>query len=296
MMSQYAYCNSADKQLKSSYNSLTVMNFMPAVPYIGITGAVTIHEVDLILNAFANRAYTLHSPHIPMLGFLVSYKTLQGQETANRRYPSFSAIPSLVQAASPRCLPMIHYNSREMETLDQQIKTIFTHREAERSEPIYAHCRAIQLNVVWPDANQVHRSKEEFPNLRVALQLSHNAMEGKNRNEIIALVKQYGPSIDYVLIDPSGGRGLEFDLDSSLELYQELRLRAPHVTIGFAGGFTGDTIRGRIVEILTRTGESTFCIDAEGGLRDKLSEEYGDDLLDMGKVQKYVRAAAAVFP
>jgi phosphoribosylanthranilate isomerase len=261
---------------------------MGAKPYVGITGPVTTQEVELILNEFNIAGYTMGSAHVPMLGYLVSFKTLNGQPTLNRRYPSIIALQGLIQRAAGKVLTMVHYNSREISTLTDQVCRIF--------DGVYQEglCRAVQLNIVWPDATQVKRIKEKFPELQIVFQASHKAMEGKSPAQICEGIREYGDAISYALIDPSGGRGLEFDINSSLVVYQELRETTPAITVGFAGGLTGANVEERVKSILSRTGSPDFCIDAECGLRDKLSDAYGDDSLNIQKVKAYLQAASSV--
>jgi hypothetical protein len=147
---------------------------------------------------------------------------------------------------------------------------------------------------VWPDRDEVRMIKEQFPEMQIVFQASHKAMEGKKPKEISKMIKGYGDTISYVLIDPSGGRGLEFNIDSSINLYSELREKMPGVTIGFAGGFTGDNVSERARELEWRIGTSDFCIDAEGGLRDRVTEEYGDDILNIKKVRDYLQSSSVV--
>lgn len=256
--------------------------------YVGITGAVTTREVTEIVKEFSEHGYTLDSIPIPMLGFLVSYKTLNGQPTTNRRYPKIETLPGLLEQTDNQVFTMIHYNSREMDSLSDQVTKIF--------DRIYdkSLCRAIQLNIVWPEIGQVKKIKDKFPEMRIVLQASHKVMENKTAKKIVNEITNYGDSLDYVLIDPSGGRGLRFDLESSLALYKELKAKLPKLTIGFAGGFTGGNV-GRIVkQLINKIGRTDFCIDAEGGLRDKISSEYGDDLLNMVKVRHYLWKASQV--
>lgn len=261
---------------------------MKAKPYVGITGPVNNQEVQDICRGFSDAGYTMNSSHIPMLGFLVSYKTLNNQPTKNRRYPLATDIPALLHKTNNRVLTMIHYNSKETSTLSDQITQIF--------DGIYDDglCRAIQLNIFWPDVDQVRRIKDKFPEMQIVFQASHKAMEYKSPEEIANGIKSYGDSLSYVLIDPSGGRGLLFDLENSLAVYSELKEQVPDLTIGFAGGFTGKNVAPRLAEIIERTGETGFCIDAEGGLRDKISSEYGDDLLNIKKVRAYLQSAPSL--
>lgn len=78
--------------------------------YVGITGPTTVKEVKDICNEFSQAGYHAKSvmgnsrgnstktSHIPMLGFLVSYKTLSGQPTQNRRYPPVCELSELLKA------------------------------------------------------------------------------------------------------------------------------------------------------------------------------------------------------
>lgn len=261
---------------------------MPSKPYVGITGPTTIEEVSSLIEEFSTAGYFMHSPHIPMLGYLISHKTLRGQPTANRRYPLAQDLPKLIEAAQGQALTMVHYNTKEHSTLASQVGEIFS--------VLYAanKCKALQLNVVWPEISQVKLIKNIFPEMQIVFQASHKAMEDKTPPEIAAGINAYGDSISYVLIDPSGGKGQEFDLEHSLSVYREIREKSPELTVGFAGGFTGENVEARVKEIISQTGQDDFCIDAEGGLRDKLSGEYGDDLLNLAKARAYLQEAARV--
>src|SRR3989344_7504384 len=111
------------------------------------------------------------SRHVPMLGFLVSYKTLNGDATANRRYPKFGDLPSLLEVSANDALNMVHYNSRELYTLPEQIGQVFTDFYKD------ALCRAVQLNIPWPYTSHIRKIKDKFPEMKIAVQLSQKAME-----------------------------------------------------------------------------------------------------------------------
>lgn len=255
--------------------------------YVGITGACDETEVDFLVKESYDVGYSMNSPHTPMLGFLASLKTLNGEFTKNRRYPQINKIPALLNKART-VFSMLHYNSREQSTLADQVSKLFENAYSSNL------CRALQLNIVWPDVQQVKLIKDKFPDMRIVFQLSDNAMKEKSANEIIAGIEKYGGSLDYVLIDPSGGRGIEFDIDSSTAIYTSLASKFPGTTLGFAGGFTGNNVEERVQKLVKVTGSSDFCIDAEGGLRDKLSQDYGDDLLNANKAKNYLKSASTV--
>lgn len=252
-------------------------------PYVGITGPVTVDEVRQVGQAFRDAGFTKNSSHVPMIGILVSHKTLQGQPTQNRRYPKYEDVPALVEAADEFGIPMIHYNSREKGTLLSQLEKIL-----EKSRM----CQGIQLNIPWPDIETIKKTRETSKYVDFVIQLSGGAMKDLSPEQIAREVGKYGILANYTLIDPSGGKAKEFDIESSLTIYQELNVHAPNTRVGFAGGFTGDNVRVRVKKLRERLGTKVFCIDAEGGLRDKLSEEPADDILNMDKVKNYLEQAA----
>lgn len=255
-------------------------------PYVGVTGPVTVDEVRQVGQAFKEVGFTRESAHVPMIGILASYKTLNGQPTQNKRYPQYGDVQTLLREASHFGLPMIHYNSRERDTLTDQLDKILSNCEG--------LCEGVQLNIAWPDSIKLAEIRALHPNIPFVIQLSHSAMQNLTPEEIAKKIKEYGQIASYTLIDPSGGRGKEFDLNNSLAVYGAINLQAPNTIIGFAGGFRGDNLEEKVKTLRDKLKTNKFCIDAEGGLRDKLSNEPGDDLLNMGKVREYLKQAAKV--
>jgi hypothetical protein len=254
---------------------------MESKPYVGITGPVSSNEVYAICNEFSDAGFNMETPHIPMLGYLVSYKTLNCQ-AGNRRYPLFGMLPDLINEARD-VMTMIHYNS-SVDGLANQVEQVF--------DSIYDNCKALQLNIPWPDVSEVRKIKEHFPEMQIVFQASGKVMKDKTPAELKERIAEYGDTISYVLVDPSGGRGQPFDIGHSVELYEELK-ELP-LTIGMAGGFNENNTANRLRELVRTIGHDNFCIDVEGGLRDKLSDAYGDDLLNLEKVTHYLQAASLV--
>jgi hypothetical protein len=256
---------------------------MKSTPYVGITGPVTLDEVRQVGQAFEEAGFTQNTIHVPMIGILASYKTLQGQKTTNKRYPSYGGVQTLLREASNFGLAMVHYNSRERDTLVGQLDTILSNCEGV--------CNGVQLNIAWPQIQSLKSIRELHSDVAFVIQLSHTAMQGLDPKQIAEKVQDYGNLANYVLIDPSGGRGKEFDIENSLQIYEQLKLAVPDSTIGFAGGFRGENVCLRTRTLRERIGKD-FCIDAEGGLRDKITEEIGEDTLNMDKVRSYLKEAA----
>lgn len=254
---------------------------MKPQPYVGVTGCVNNQEVEGVLKEFLESGYSMCGKHKPMLGFLLSYKTLNGESTDNLRYPYLEDVPDMVD--SSYVFNMIHYNSRHIDSLAEQVASIFYW--------IYPKCHALQLNIPWPCVKQVGKIKERFPDMSIVFQASQKAMENRSRNEIVHGLREYGDSLSYVLIDPSGGRGKPFDVDNSLALFLELRSSFPELAIGFAGGLNSENVAGVLEQVVGRLGDSDFCIDVESGVRDKITDDYGNDLLNLKKVKSYLRSS-----
>ena len=263
---------------------------MHAKPYVGVTGPVTVGEVESLVGEFSRAGYSMGSTHLPMVGFLVSYQTLNGQAINNRRYPPIGELRALVSQTSGRAFPMVHYSSREKATLADQVSQVF--------DGLYEEglCRAVQFNITWPDVRQIELVKERFPEMQVVFAASGRVMSNGSPQEVVKRIGEYEKLLDYVLLDPSGGQGKDFNVQTSLAFYEELRTCVPSITAGFAGGFTGENVGKIVCEIRDVIGRSDFCIDAEGGLRDKITSAFGDDIFNVKKVSHYLQEASKVLP
>ncbi|MGK0209237.1 MAG: hypothetical protein ACI83O_000507 [Patescibacteria group bacterium] len=263
---------------------------MKSKPYIGVTGATSIAESLFLTEVFKQNNYTLKTPHIPMLGFLASHKTLNKIEVSNRRYPQIEKIPKLLETTDRKVFTTIHYNTREKETLSDQISELFS--------GIYQNglCQGLQTNIVWPESQQLQRIKGKFPDMKIILQLSHTAMKDRSPEEIADQVANYSDTISYTLVDPSGGRGLPFNIEDSVEIYKAIQERNPNLRIGVAGGFTARNTIQRNIDLTHHLQTANYSIDAEGGLRDKITDKYGDDTFNYGKSLAYIKNTKQVLP
>lgn len=263
---------------------------MKEAPYIGITGPTTRQEVGHIINSFDENGIDMESPHVPMIGILVSHKTLNGGEIANnRRYPAFKSIPGLLDAAVPFSFNTIHYSSRKVQDLGDQIIGIF-------KGPIYEDglSQAVQLNIAWPPKEELRRAKIALPDLRIIMQLSGTAMKDKSPQEVAVLLADYGTLADYTLIDPSGGQGVPFEASQISPYFEAITEKVPHLRIGVAGGFSGENVADRVGELINILGTDGFSIDAEGALRDKVGTLFGDDIYNPAKAELYITEASKV--
>ncbi len=96
------------------------------------------------------------------------------------------------------------------------------------------------------------------------LQCGAHALEavGNSPTELAKRVREYGDLIDYVLLDQSGGRGLDLDLSFMNECFTELE-KQPRLGLVMAGGIRPHNVF-RLHGIRQKFGAS---IDTESGVR-----------------------------
>lgn len=244
-------------------------------PYIGITGLTSEEETVFCLKQI---------PKTPMrrfmAGVLLSSKTINGGTNKYPvRYPHYKSI-SKIFVSDERCLNMIHYVTDDKSTLVQQL--------CDAAEIGGRHCHGFQLNIVWPDIHDLMEAKKLLPDHKFVIQCSGSAIRkiedrlnfntAVNLKHMIDLYNDAGV-IDYMLIDPSGGRGISFDAEKSIALLKP-HLNQSRYGIGVAGGLKAQTIQN-LIPVLTEVPHLMW--DAEGGLRTE------DDVLDWSEAQQYLK-------
>lgn len=247
-------------------------------PYIGITGFTHHDQVSEVLNS----SLAGNTDRLVMAGVLVSNRTLRGE---TNKWPNRYPRPELLKNIFPRfkcLLNLIHFNTKEPENLlDDMCKA---------QDIVGVNCDGFQLNIAWPDPKvlEKYKTKAQFRRKVVVLQCGSKAIEEVGRNSVrLALkVKEYAGLIDYVLVDPSGGYGKEFDCHFAFNCFRHLMEHAPDVGAGIAGGLHAENVSDMLTALLQRF---EFSIDAEGKLRNK------DDHLDMVLASDYLRKADRLF-
>jgi len=252
--------------------------------YVSVTAGKDLDEVNAVIDGFRNNNYFLDDKLIPAIGIQVSEKSLNGIKMKNFRFAEFKDVPLFMESIRGNVMPVIHYNTRNLETLPEQISRVF--------ENIYNDCRLLQLNVTFPDVAHLGAIKERFPDLKISLQVDYR---GKDIDTVVEKIFSYGDCLDYVLIDPSIGRGLGFDVEYSTSLYSKIKDRQPDCGIIFAGGFSGENVESILNQVIDKIKTKDFSICAEGQLRDKISDEFfGHDVLNVEKMEKYLKVAKKV--
>lgn len=250
---------------------------MKNVPYIGVTGFINNDEIMRCLSVVPRDAERKF-----MAGVLLSSKTINGGTNKYPvRYPHYKSIKSIFSDDS-RCLNLIHYVTDDKNTLVKQL--------LDAAEIGGANCHGFQLNVVWPNIDMLVEVKKELPNHKFVIQCGGTAMKkftevSEDEAPVLmhSLIEKYRQAgvIDYLLIDPSGGRGKSFDAK------QTIKMLKPHAHqtdygIGVAGGLHEKTIMN-LVPVLNKL--PYLFWDAEGGLRDS------EDNLSINAAIEYLRSS-----
>ncbi len=251
--------------------------------YVGITGITSKEEISKVCREFKDAGIYEDPKHMPMVGILASYKTLNNFQIKNRRYPKISKIFELLQEAGNKNFRTIHYNTRKLDSLFNQISNLIEEHYSNKN------LEGIQLNMTFPPTKQLERINNKFPELKIIFQANSHVINSGTKTEVARKIQEYNLLVDYVLIDASGGRGKEIDIEDSLNFAKEIQEKSPNLIIGFAGGFNKNNVCMKGLNLISRLKGFDFCIDAEGGLRDKLSNNYGDDLLNINKVKGYLQ-------
>jgi len=270
--------------------------------YIGITGFRTAEEV---------RQLNDHVFRLPvgyfMFGITSSNKRLADPTSQGGTSPRLLDINSLVKEIVTCNLPMIHYfSSNSSEQLADEVIALFDYCQLDTS------CVGLQINALWPLPQQIENMRKAFePQFKITMQLPQAALTANN-DQIIKQLCDYDGLIQYALIDPSGGQGLDFNATRAGELMLRIADRFESITPGVAGGFSDANVKERISQIKQTTlcdhchqGRLlNYCIDAQGKLRytQKVPVAYPTNsppvevsTLETNKAINYVDAALSAF-
>lgn len=244
-------------------------------PYIGITGFMSLDDVLHVLNSAP-----VDARRLVMVGVLASLKTMRGiQNKWPNRYPTMDKIADIFPDR-PRALNLIHYNTKELDTLGNQLIAMTNYGGP--------NLHGFQLNIVWPSVDVLRAYREVYPTKQIVLQIGGHAFEMVNHSpeQLATRVVEYDGLAEYVLLDPSGGYGKPFDPERARQYLVALKEKNLDVGLGVAGGLSPTTLN--LVEPLAKEFPE-LSIDAEGRLRTP------EDYLDLKLASEYIRKAFLIF-
>ncbi len=255
-------------------------------PYVGITGFTKRSEVEALLSVVP--VEQIPNKRLLMVGALASAKTLRGETNKYpNRYPAIADIAKIFIPDRNRAINLVHYNTDEPDRLGVQLVQV----ASTYADEVGYSFDGFQLNAAWPHPDQIVQLFGQFAELAIVLQIGRRAFEmvGNDPNKLACRVLDYAGVIDYVLLDPSGGKGRPFDPECARGYLRALRdqnLGSMDIGFGVAGGLSPTTLN--LIEPLLEE-FSDFSIDAEGRLRTI------EDHLDLNVACEYLVEAQKLF-
>ncbi|MBI2064827.1 MAG: hypothetical protein HYT62_02095 [Candidatus Yanofskybacteria bacterium] len=209
-------------------------------------------------------------------------------------FPSREEI-SLGFTDDPDVLNTVHfadlYRPREAQTLLDDLELIVEYGGE--------HLHAIQLDVTWPDPDEIDKFKEAHPELKIILQIGQTALNeaGKDPQKVVELLDRYGDSIDFVLLDMSMGKGKNMESEGLLPLLRLIQKELPGLGLAVAGGLGPDSMEP--LEPVAKEFPG-ISIDAQGRLKppgakaDSLGHIISTTPANLDRSNDYIRKSCAM--
>ncbi|MAE68540.1 hypothetical protein CL635_01895 [bacterium] len=244
-------------------------------PYIGVSAVTTTEEAQAVSASFIAQDITFESSHTPMVGFLLSREQPEDRPLSSLRYTELGSVSKLIGSVDVHVGTALHYETSYPESLTDDICALLETLSKNKLPS------ALQLNVEFFEglSDSFKEIRRQYPDILLILQL--------RSLQLPQSIAQFGDSLDYILIDSSCGKGERVDTKRAIEMYHEIQVKMPEVTVGFAGGLSPENL-DEILPALSKHIDSGFCIDAESQIRTK------DDHLDLHRTDMYIARAAAL--
>jgi len=183
------------------------------------------------------------------------------------------------------------YRPKEVQTLFEDLELVV--------EAGGENLHAIQLDVTWPEVDDLDRFKANYPDLAIVLQLGKSAfdMVDHDPQQMVDELDKYGDSIDYVLLDLSMGKGKAMEAEGLLSALRLIRQELPGLGLAVAGGLGPETVH--LLEPIAREFPD-ISIDAQGRLKhpDAPVDENGHMVstvsADLERSEEYIRKSCAI--
>lgn len=153
---------------------------------------------------------------------------------------------------------------------------------------------AIQLDVTWPDIDELKAFKEKHPDIIIILQVGVFSFQEADNDpqKVLERLQSYGDAIDYALLDTSMGKGKGMDSESLLGMLRLLQSSMPELGLAVAGGLGPDSL-----DILQPIADEfpNIAIDAQGRLkpddspRDSKGHVVATNPADLNLAEQYIR-------
>lgn len=264
--------------------------------YVGVCDVLSPEEARAMADEL--REHRTDPNRKVMIGVMAGHFTLrpdaEGGEGQRAVFPTRDEMASGF-TDDPDVLNTVHfadlYRPREAQTLFEDLDLVVDHGGD--------HLHAVQLDVTWPDINDVDKFKEKHPNIAVVLQLGEAAfdMVDHDPQQMVEELDKYGDSIDYVLLDLSMGKGRAMQAEELLGALRLIRQELPGLGLAVAGGLGPES-----VHLLEPIAEEfpDISIDAQGRLKpanapvDDRGHVTSKVSADLTRSEEYIRKSCAI--
>jgi phosphoribosylanthranilate isomerase len=245
--------------------------------YIGMTGITEEKQLFGIDSIFRNGKFP-NQNHDIMIGILISPRNLD-KTWFSSRYPNIWEIKNILQSLYKKEKYKDFFNTLH---IDEKANSNWEYCLELLINKIGIIPKGIQVNVKHPKVKDIKRLSERFPETQIIFQYSGDFLN-KDIKEAMKDLSVYTKYIDYVLIDPSRGRGLELNSNLALKHFIQIKKDFNHLNVALAGGFNHKNIRDYVKAFKASLDSFDFSLDIESGVRDN------DDKLDLIKFESYIQ-------
>lgn len=246
--------------------------------YIGITDFTNAGEVMNML-----RIFNTYKPPwwegLLHVGIMMSYKTLNEIPTKWKdAWPPKEDVKDIF-LQNKNLLNVIHYADYEGINVFENLKKVHLLGGL--------NMHAIQLDMVWPDPEAIQKFRRDESEVGIILQINKKCLRltGNDDSQLLRKIKEYGSSVNVVLLDMSAGKGIPLEPDFLIPKITMLKENLPEMEIAVAGGLGPDTIN--LMESIWKD-YPEISIDAQGQLR---SSKNALDPIDWKLAEDYLTGA-----
>ncbi len=207
-----------------------------ARPYIGITDFTSPQQVDDMLKVLRDNRGLNWNRRLAV-GVMMSFKTLNSEPTKwSAVFPKNDAIADIF-VSDRDAFNVLHYADYGENPVRKNL--LLAAQYGGRN------LQAIQLDMVWPDPNQIQDFRWKHPKIQLILQVNQRALEvlDHDLHKVVARLQNYNKTIDYALLDMSMGKGKPMNADHLHRLAYTIAEHVPHLALAVAGGLGPETLQ-----------------------------------------------------
>lgn len=210
------------------------------------------------------------------LGFCSSYKRIVDRETGGTHSPALVYLVELINSLQRRKKDKIilHYSPSNYINFYDEVCNLMEY------DNIKNYINILFITGIWPNLCDVKKIKQRYSNIDITIQLPLYRMDDLSISIVGNKLLEYEGCVEYVSIDNSGGRGIENNVDYSIQLINYMKKYDSRLKWFIAGGAYGRNVKNIIEKVFLGTSEC-ISIDAESRLRH-------EGKLALEKVAEYV--------